>query len=465
MEEKGKILIVDDEEDILILFKEILEDEGYSVDIANNPKEGLKKAQEKLYDLIISDMKMPQMTGEEFLEELRKFNSVTSFIVITAYGTITNAVECIKKGAFHYITKPIDFNKPQIWKLIEEAVQKSKMLQENQKLKEDLTKLKDKISIDYIITQNDRMLSLLDYITKIAPYDFSVLITGESGTGKELFARAIHELSNRKDKIFLPINCANISPDIMEAEFFGYVKGAFTGADKDKRGIFENANGGTLFLDEIGEIPVSLQPKLLRFLENKEVRKVGGSETKKVDVRIIAATNRNLEKLIEEGRFREDLYYRLANFKIHIPPLRERKEDIPLLVYHFIEKFNKKLGKNIKGITPTALEILINYDWPGNVRQLKNTIEQAAVFASDEIDVIHLPQEIINTSEKKFSLEYKKAKEKYQQEFMIKYLKILLASSHGNISQAARIARIERQSLQKLLKKYNINPENFRKKD
>lgn len=463
MKYRGKILIVDDEEDILILFKEILEDEGYKVDTTTSAKEGLKILEENIYELVLSDMKMPEMTGEQFLEELRKFNKFTSFVIMTAYGTINNAVECMKKGAFHYLTKPIDFNDPKVWKIIEEAVEKSKILQEKMKLEEELNKIKNKTNLDYIITQNKQMLDIINYVKKVAPTDFTILITGESGTGKELFAKAIHDLSLRKDKKFLPINCANISPDIMEAEFFGYKKGAFTGADTDRKGLFEQAEGGTVFLDEIGEIPTSIQAKLLRFLQDKEVRKIGDTESKKVDVRIIAATNKNLTKLVKEGKFREDLYHRLTSFHVHLPPLRERKEDIPILVFHFINKFNEKLNKNIKGITPEALEILLNYEWEGNVRQLANIINQACVFAEDYIDVKDLPEEIKNTEKTNFIFDYNKAKEKYQKSFMTTYLKVLLSITKGNISKAARMANIERQSLQKLLKKYGVNPEEFRK--
>ncbi len=463
MEYKGKILIVDDEEDILIAFKDILEDEGYFVDIANKPKEGLKKLESEVFDLVLSDMRMPGMSGEEFLEKLREFNNFTSFVIMTAYGTIDNAVECMRKGAFHYLSKPIDFNDPKVWKIIEEAVQKSKLMQENLKLKEELKNIKEKKEIDYIITQNPQMLELLNNIKKIAPFDFTVLITGESGTGKELFAKAIHKLSPRKDKKFITINCANISPDIMEAEFFGYKKGAFTGAETDRAGIFELADGGTVFLDEIGEIPLNIQAKLLRFLQEKEIRRIGDTVSKKVDVRVLAATNKNLEEMVKEGKFREDLYFRLETLKIKIPPLRERKDDIPLLISYFINQFNRKFGKNVKGITPQALEFLVNYDWPGNVRQLSNMINQMCVFADEYIDIQHLPNEIKKNLEQSFFLDYNKAKEKHQKQFMNTYLRILLTLAEGNISKAARYANIERQSLQKLLKKYNVDPSQFRK--
>ncbi len=462
---KGKILIVDDEEDILDTFSIVLEDEGYEVKTSSDPRKALQQLKEESFDLVLSDMRMPGMTGEQFLEEMRKFNNHTSFIVMTAYGTIDNAVACMKKGAFHYLSKPIDFNDPSIWKLIEEAVEKSKIIQENIKLKEEIKLLRS--DVDFIITKNPEMIELLNFIKKIAQLDITVLITGESGVGKELFARAIHRLSPRKDKPFIAINCANISPDIMEAEFFGYRKGVFTGATENRKGIFEKANGGTVFLDEIGEIPLDIQSKFLRFLQEKEIRRVGEEKSIKVDVRIITATNKNLKKLVKEGKFREDLYYRIEGIKITIPPLRERKEDIPLLANYFIQKFNEKYNASVKGITPQAVEVLVNYHWEGNVRQLENAIYKACILVEDGgyLDVKHLDKEILlSDKQTSFVLDYNKAKEKQMQKFMRSYLNILLSLTDGNISKAARLANIERQSLQKLIKKYNVNPEEFRKK-
>lgn len=459
--EKGKILLVDDEEDILTSFQIILEDEGYTVDIASSAVEGLEKAKQELYDLIISDMRMPEMTGEEFLKKLRTFNKITSFIVMTAYGTIQNAVECMKEGAFHYLTKPIDFNDPAVWKLIQEAVEKAQILKENQRLKEELEVVK--AEVDFIITRNPLMQNIIEFIKKIALFDNTVLVYGESGVGKELIAKAIHKLSPRKDKPFIPVNCANISPDLMEAEFFGYKKGAFTGADKDSTGLIEKANGGTLFLDEIGEIPYDMQAKFLRFLETKEIRRIGEEKPRKIDVRIVAATNRNLEEMVKRGEFREDLYFRIGGFKIEIPPLRERKDDIPLLVEYFIQKFNEKYNRDVKGITPQALKILVEYDWPGNVRQLENMIYKACMLTEpgQPIDVKNIDPEIKGASE--FPLSYSEAKKQYMEKFMKKYLSVLLSMTNGNISKAARMANIERQSLQKLLKKYNVDPAKYRK--
>ncbi len=460
--EKGKILIVDDEEDILHTFEVILEDEGYKVKTVSKAKKALEILKNEDFDLVLSDMRMPEMTGEEFLIQMRKFNRITSFIVMTAYGTIENAVRCMKEGAFHYITKPVDFNDPKVWKLIEEAVEKAKILKENQKLKHELEIKRS--GIDFIITRNPTMLSIIEFVKKIAPFDNTVLIYGESGVGKELVAKGIHELSPRKEKPFIPVNCANISAELMEAEFFGYKKGAFTGASEDKKGIIEKADGGTVFLDEIGEVPFDIQAKFLRFLESKEIRRVGDEKPIKVDVRIVAATNRDLKKMVEKGQFREDLYYRIGGFKVEIPPLRERKDDIPILVKHFIDKYNMKYNKNIPGIKPDALEILIKYDWPGNIRQLESIVSKAVILADDGefIKIEHLDPEVKVVVED-FPLEYSKAKKSYTEKFMKTYLGVLLSITGGNISQAAKLAKIERQSLQKLLKKYRIDPSRYRK--
>ncbi len=461
--DKGKILLVDDNLDFIESFKEILEEEDYSVSITETPFKALELLENEEFDLVISDMKMPKMDGYQFLKELRKFNKTTSFIVLTGYGTIENAVKCMKEGAFHYLEKPIDFYNPSVWKIIDEAIQKSKLLKENLKLKEEIKKLTFK---DFkIITNNDEMLALLDHVKKIAPLDITVLIQGESGVGKELFAKAIHRLSPRKDKPFIPINCANISKDIMEAEFFGYKKGAFTGATEDRKGIIEMADGGTLFLDEIGEMPLDIQGKFLRFLQSKEIRRIGSNKVIYVDVRIITATNKDLKQLIKEGKFREDLYYRIANFVIKIPPLRERKDDIPLLANYFIERFNKLYGTDIKGISIDTMKLLLNYHWEGNVRQLENVIQRACILADgDIIEPSHLDMEIVLSSkEEDFPLIYSEAKKIYTEKFMRRYLKTILSITKGNITQASKLAGIERQSLQKLLKKYSIDAEEFRK--
>jgi len=465
--ERGYILVVDDEEDLLITFKEILEEEGYKVDIESDPVKAVEMVKNNDYDLIISDLKMPNFGGNEFLKEIRKYNNFVSFIILTAYGTVDTAVECMKNGAYDYISKPVDFNDEKIWKLIENAVKKTKAIKECQYHKSQLNIIKLRDKFKNIITINPLMQEIIDYSIKIANFDFTVLVYGESGVGKELFARAIHEASQRRSNVFLPVNCATISKDVMESEFFGAKKGVYTGAENDRPGILELADGGTIFLDEISELPLDLQAKFLRFLQDKEVRRIGDVSAKKVDVRVIAATNKDLKELVNQGKFREDLYYRLEGIKIEIPPLRERKEDIPVLAYYFLEEFNKKYNTDVKGFSKDALEALINYSWPGNVRQLQNVVNEACIIAFAKgqfIELNHLPKEITGIEDKHAMIfDYNLAKKMNDTNFTTKYLRNLLSFTKGNISQAAKLANIERQSLQKLLKKYNVDPQEFRK--
>jgi two-component system response regulator AtoC len=467
MMERGYILVVDDEEDLLITFKEILEEEGYKVDIESDPVKAVEMVKNNDYDLIISDLKMPGLAGNEFLKEIRKYNDFVSFIILTAYGTVDTAVECMKNGAYDYISKPVDFNDEKIWKLIENAVKKTKVIKESQYHKSQLNIIKSRDKFKNIITINPLMQEIIDYSIKIANFDFTVLVYGESGVGKELFARAIHEASQRRNNVFLPVNCATISKDVMESEFFGAKKGVYTGAENDRPGILELADGGTIFLDEISELPLDLQAKFLRFLQDKEVRRIGDVSAKKVDVRVIAATNKDLKELVNQGKFREDLYYRLEGIKIEIPPLRERKEDIPILAYYFLEEFNKKYSTDVKGFSKDALEALINYSWPGNVRQLQNVVNEACIIAFAKgqfIELNHLPKEITGIEDKHAMIfDYNLAKKMNDTNFTTKYLRNLLSFTKGNISQAAKLANIERQSLQKLLKKYNVDPQEFRK--
>ena len=465
METRGKILLADDNEELLELLGGSLQDEGFEVKLAKNGAEALKILEEEDFDLILTDVVMHNVSGKELLEKVQETKEYISVILMTAYANIDDAVACMKYGAFHYLPKPVRLDEPKVMKLIEEAIEKTRLKKENKLLKEKLKQLEESKTLN-IITVNQSMKNLLERLKKVALFDYPVLITGESGTGKELFARAIHELSPRKDKPFIAINCASISPEIMEAEFFGYKKGAFTGADKDKKGVIEEADGGTLFLDEIGEMPLNIQSKFLRFLQEKKIRRIGEAVEKTINVRIISATNRDLEKLVKEGKFRQDLYFRISNIKIHIPPLRERRDDIPALIYHFIEKFNKENAetKIIKGITPEALEILINYDWPGNVRELEGAVSSACIFANEYINVEDLPDYIIANSKNEFSFAYNEAKKTNEKKFMEKYLRMLLTITKGNITQAAKLAEIERQSLQKLLKKFKVNPEEFRKR-
>lgn len=466
MESKGHILVVDDEEDILVTLREILQDEGYDVDIDVDPLSAIEKVKRNDYDLVISDLKMPSISGEELLKRIREIDSHVQFILLTAYGTIESAVNCMKNGAFDYLLKPLDFNDEKVWKLIDNAIKTTKSLRETKIYRNVLKDLEEEGTETKIVYISQEMEYLLDYCKKIADFDFTILIYGESGVGKELFARFIHQVSNRRDRIFLPINCATIQKDIMEAEFFGTKKGVYTGAESERVGILEQADGGTLFLDEISELPIDLQAKFLRFLQEKEVRKLGDVHSKKVDVRVICATNKDLSILVRQNKFREDLYYRLEGIKVNIPPLRERKEDIPVLVYNFIDEFNRKYGTEIQGIFIPALEKLINYKWEGNVRQLQNVVVEACVkllTSKDKlIDIKHLPEEIVGESIEKVVFDYNLAKKKNDEDFTKRYLTVLLSVTKGNISQAAKLANIERQSLQKILKKYGVEASEFK---
>ncbi|MEJ5172690.1 MAG: sigma-54 dependent transcriptional regulator [Hydrogenothermaceae bacterium] len=462
MENRGYILFVDDEEDILVTFKEIFEEEGYRVDIEPNPLNALEKIKKNNYDLVISDLKMPSLTGDDLLKEVRKFNITTQFIMLTAYGTIENAVECMKYGAYDYLLKPIDFNDKKVWSVIDNAIEKAKDLKNRKNYEIFVADSGD--SGTKIVCKSSIMDEILEYCRKISLFDFTVLIYGESGVGKELIARYIHEISPRKDNIFLPINCATIQKDIMEAEFFGTKKGVYTGADTDRPGIIEQADGGTLFLDEISELPLELQAKFLRFLQEKEVRRIGDANSRKVDVRVICATNKDLKVLVEKGKFREDLYFRLEGIKISIPPLRERIEDIPVLAYKFLDEFNKRYRTNIEGISVKALQKLMNYKWEGNVRQLQNVINESCVKAmirDNFIEPKHLPSYITGSDDEEI-FDYNLAKKKNDEEFTKRYLTTLLSVTKGNISQAAKLANIERQSLQKILKKYGITASEFK---
>ncbi len=386
-ENQHQILVVDDDQEILTVLEEFLRSCGYKVLVAGNGKEALDLLGQHKVDLIISDLIMPEIKGIELLERSKKMYPDTGFIIITAYGTINLAVEAMQKGAFDFVTKPFSF--PNIDKSIKRYFEHQSLRRENQYLKNQL-------SLHYsqkkLIGQSEAMQRIFSHINVVARSDATVFIRGESGTGKELIARAIHFASDRADKPFLKVNCAAVPETLFESTFFGHQKGAFSGAHQTKKGIFEEADGGTLLLDEISEIPFSLQAKLLRVLQEMTIIRVGGTVEIPVNVRIIATSNRNMTELIEEGKFRQDLFYRLNIFPIEVPPLRERKEDIPLLVDHFLTVFSKKYKYKKKKITKEALNQLIEYDWPGNIRQMENILERAVLLSGpdDSIASKHL---------------------------------------------------------------------------
>ncbi len=371
-----KVLVVDDEAGVRRTLSMILEDEGYQVISASDGKEGLDRALKDEPDLILCDIRMPRMDGLEFLEQYRKKNGQALVITITAYGSTELAVEAMKKGAYDYLPKPFT---------TAEVVLTLRKAEEREKLRREVTRLRKRVKADQrypeIVAKSAGMREAVELATKVAQHPSTVLITGESGTGKELIARLIHGASPRASRPFVPINCGAIPENLLESELFGHVKGAFTGAHVDRAGLFEEADGGSLFLDEIGELPPQLQVKLLRALQEGEIRRVGDSSARKVDVRLVAATARDLEQEVREGNFRSDLYYRINVVRIHLPPLRQRTEDIPPLTRHFIEKFAKQLAIGVSGFEPGAMKLLLGHPWYGNVRQLENVVERAMVLA------------------------------------------------------------------------------------
>ncbi|HTR39512.1 MAG TPA: sigma-54 dependent transcriptional regulator [Bryobacteraceae bacterium] len=394
---KGRILVVDDEGDIRESLEALLCMEGYSVDLAQNGGDGLQRAEAANYDLILLDLMMPDRSGMEVLREIRERDTETPVFMITAYGSVEVAVTALKNGANDYFSKPWDNEKLLIE--IERMIAHSRLERENTQLKRALKQY----SFPNIIAKNDRMLRVLDLVAQVAPSRATILITGETGTGKELIAKAIHANSPRADQSFVPVNSGSVPADLLESALFGHVKGAFTGAIASRKGYFETANKGTIFFDEIGTISPETQAKLLRVIQEREFMPVGSTETIKVDVRIIAATNAELKKLVDEGKFREDLYYRLNVINLALPPLRDRKEDIPPLIEHFFNKFsreNEKFldndGRSQLRFEPDAMQLLLDYNWPGNVRELENAIERAVVLASQTtVPVDVLPEAIL----------------------------------------------------------------------
>jgi DNA-binding NtrC family response regulator len=454
MEQQFKILVVDDEKLTLKNLKYILTKEGYEVKAVDNGMSALNLLKNEEFDLVITDLKMNMVSGLDILEKCKEWYPDTEVIMITAYGSIDSAIQAMKLGAYHYITKPFRLDELKI--LVKEALEKVRIKKENKRLKEELERLKG--TVVHIITQNLEMKKILELAEKVAPTDCPVLILGETGTGKELLARYIHQHSRRKDKAFLAINCGALTEELLANELFGHEKGAYTGAVSTKKGLLEVASGGTLFLDEITEMSPTMQVKFLRVLQEKEFIRLGGTEPIKVDVRIIAATNRDIKKEIEKGRFREDLYYRLNVISFNLPPLCQRKEDIPLLCYYFLNKYAKEMNKEVKEISEEAMELLLSYDYPGNVRELENIIARAvALTNSSKIELSHLPEDlkkfkIFTFRKKNFPLPTLEEQEK-------EYIKMVLKEVGGNKTLAAQILGIDRATLWRKLKKYSLENE------
>jgi DNA-binding NtrC family response regulator len=373
------ILVIDDEEVMRDSCRKTLSLDHYDIELAEDGIEGLNILKKRSFDIVILDLKIPGLGGIEILKQIKEYDPEISVIVMTGYATIHSAVEAMKNGAYDFIEKP--FTPEKLRTIVQRAVEKRKLTFENLYLQREL---ENAVESDPIIGQSKEMCQVIELIKKVGPSDSTVLITGESGTGKELIARALHRYSHRSSKPFITIDCGSLVENLFESELFGHVKGSFTGATATKHGRLELANGGTVFLDEIGNIGIGIQAKFLRAIQEREIAKVGNNQIIKIDIRIIAATNQNLLQSVKDGSFREDLFYRLSVVPIHLPPLRQRKEDIPLLVHYFLQKYNKKRKKTISGISDQAMKALINYEWPGNVRELENAIERAVVLTDHE---------------------------------------------------------------------------------
>lgn len=447
------ILIIDDEETQRSILKGYLEKKGYKIYSASSGTEGIDLIRRNMIDIVLSDYKMPDKTGLEVLETVKEINPEISFVILTAYGTIENAVKAMRLGAFDYISKPVDLDELDL--LLERIIENKNLKSEILLLK---NQLKEKFKIDSFISQSPKMEEVLSIAARSAGSKATVLITGESGTGKEVLAKAIHYASSRKDKPFVAVNIPALPETLLESELFGHEKGAFTGADKAKKGRFELADGGTIFLDEIGDIPLNLQVKLLRVLQEHQIERVGSVENINIDVRIIAATHQNLEQKIKDGSFREDLYYRLNIVSLYLPPLRERKEDILPLIDHFVEKYSKENNKKKLSLSKEAVDLLIKYNFPGNVRELENAIERAVVLCrSDVITVNDLPNVIkgfkaekeIVTNENTSLIEQVEALEK-------KLIFDALSKTNGNQSQAGRMLGLTERNLRYKMQKYEI---------
>ncbi|OGP52548.1 MAG: histidine kinase [Deltaproteobacteria bacterium RBG_13_52_11] len=446
-----RVLVIDDEENLRHYLQMVLGEAGYNVETAQDGEEALEKMQHHSWDIILCDIRMPKMDGMAFLKEVKAQRLEGTIIMMSAYGTIDTAVEAMKIGAYDYISKP--FN-------VDEIVLTIKKAEERERLREENIRLKEEVQRDYglenIVAQSEAMRKIFELIKKVARYKSSVLITGESGTGKELVARAIHYYSDSKDKPLISVNCGAIPENLLESEFFGHVKGAFTDAIRSKKGLFEMAHQGTMFLDEVGELPLSLQVKLLRVLQDGEIRRVGDTTSSKVDVSLIAATAKDLATEVKNGTFREDLYYRLNVLPIHLPPLRERKEDIPPLIDHFVGLYNRKLGLRIKGVSKEAMGQFLQYPWPGNVRELENIIERGIILAEkDTIGVEAIPMHM-QGEEGTTPIPSGLSIKKNSREMEIRLIKEALKKTGGNRLRTARMLEISHKTLLYKLKDYGL---------
>ena len=444
------LLVVDDDPVTIDLLKEVLSQEGYEVSTALSGEEAITQGTDNFFDLIITDVRMGKKDGMEVLRFFKKNAPDTTVIMITAFGSIETAIEAIREGAYDYISKP--FKLEEIKFTVQRALERRKLIQENKFYRQELL---EKYQFKNVIGRTPQMFQVYKTIAKVADTKSTVLLCGERGTGKELIARSIHYNSQRSNRPFIPVDCASLVETLIESELFGHVRGAFTGASSAKRGLFEESDGGTLFLDEVGNLSLPMQSKLLRFLQEHEIKRVGGTESIKVDVRVIAATNQPLEPLVGSGKFREDLFDRLNVIIITLPPLRERNEDIPLLASHFLQKFSEENHKTISHISPEAIEILLQYSWPGNVRELEHTIERAVIFSTQPIILPEdLPRKM--SEEMKGSEIPMPGKPLSLKELERKYILKVLEENRGNKKKASEILGIDRATLYRILEKEDV---------
>ncbi|MCI0530719.1 MAG: sigma-54 dependent transcriptional regulator [candidate division Zixibacteria bacterium] len=448
---KGKILVVDDEESLGKFMQIMLQKEGYEVTPSLSGPDALKRLRSQEYDLVIADLMMPEMNGLKLLSEVKDSNPQIDFIVMTAFASVDTAIEAMKKGAFDYITKP--FKVDEIKMAVNKSFEQRELKKENLQLR---SQLKLDVSLDAFVGKSDVIAKVKEMVQRVAPTDSTVLLLGESGTGKELIARALHSCSQRADKPFVSINSTALPENLLESELFGHVKGSFTGAIRDKEGLFKVADGGTFFLDEIGETPPGIQVKLLRVLEEREITPVGGTKPQKVDVRIVTATNQDLEQQVKIKQFRADLFYRLNVLPIFIPPLRKRKDDIPILCEYFVNRHCARLGVKPKTITPEALQILIDFHWPGNVRELENTLERAIILTQGgKIEPEDLPASVRNSEPK--SLVQEESKPNPTLEEMEKaYIFWILNQNEWNKTQVSQLLGIDTSTLYRKIEKYQL---------
>jgi DNA-binding NtrC family response regulator len=448
----ARILVVDDDRAMCQLLFDLLREDGYAVEVAYDAESAIEKHRNGRFDLTITDLMMPKMKGIELVHRLRDINAGAAVLLITAFGTIESAVEAMRAGAFHYVTKP--FHNDEILIHVKRALEQQNLQKELRRLR---TEVQARDRFQNIIGQSEAMQRVLETVAQVSDLPANLLIEGESGTGKEIIARAIHFNSARANGPFVPVNCAAIPETLLESELFGYVRGAFTDARKDRRGLFQEASGGVLFLDEISEIPPLLQAKLLRALEDKEIRPLGSNQSEKVDARVISASNRNLEEQVRAGRFRQDLYYRLNVIRIELPPLRQRSEDIPLLISHFIEKFAQNGKRRVDGIQPDALAALKGHDWPGNIRELEHTIERAVLLGKGPMITLEdLPPQLISRGESAFVVAQALAKQLTLRDLERDYIGRVLESTQGNKTEAAKILGVDRTTLYRKLEEYKF---------